>query len=159
MGVIFKIFPNLRQNGANLSNYHPEMSKFSSWNGTIFFRKFNIFYSKFWRCGMWMDPFFLKIGIFVGATLKFPAARPYPNQSWVTPTPGVNKWVERTCKQTNTYWKCFSFYLNEDFSQSFKIALCSNYSHILHNANLRSFANARDYNIVPDQSWDWIWEH
>ena len=39
------------------------------------------FYSKFWQFGMWMGPFFLKIGIFMGATSKFPAARPYINQS------------------------------------------------------------------------------
>ena len=52
-----------------------------------FLRKFVIFGSKFWQFGMWMGPFFMKIGIFMGATSTFPAARPYPNQSWVPPHP------------------------------------------------------------------------
>ena len=78
MGVIFKFFPNLRQNGANLSISSKILQIFAR-KRRKFLKKFVIFDPKFLQFGMWMGQFFLKIGIFMGATSNFPAARPYPN--------------------------------------------------------------------------------
>ena len=64
IGQLFKIFRNLRQNGAN------------------FREKILIF-------GTWMGHFSFKMGTWMGGISKIPAAHPYPDKSWVPP-PGLS---------------------------------------------------------------------
>ena len=71
IGQLFKIFRNLRQNGANFSE-------------------------KFWFFGTWMGHFSFKMGTWMGGISKIPAAHHYPDQSWVPPREPHEQWSEQS---------------------------------------------------------------
>ena len=107
MGVIFEIFPNLRQNGANLS-ISSKILQISPSNGANFW--VNFFGSKFQQFGMWMGPFpgsiFLDNWYFYGCYFQIPSGTSLPKLKLSHPPP---RYLSSCC------FKCF-FLNQEDFN-------------------------------------------